>query len=258
MITNQNARRNLNPSQLAMQGANLAALYSEKAKERQGTRTDLNQEFEESERGSSNKKAADKMGVSHSSIASAIKVIENGNPKLIKLVESGKISVSIAAKVADEPPEVQESIVEEAIIEILEGKKPNIRAILREMKSETADTPEIVPEMADVQEIASETVDLQMKDGSVSDSTIEEKEKPSDNQGRSEGTKITNRLMDLLEELESNEEEETACGSCCNPWDGPWVCEKCNGWWHSLRMNSMPEYCPICGKAPIRRATCMD
>jgi rubrerythrin len=51
---------------------------------------------------------------------------------------------------------------------------------------------------------------------------------------------------------------ENAGGSCCNPWDGPWVCEKCNGWWESLKMYSKPEYCPICGKAPIRRATIYD
>jgi hypothetical protein len=129
MITNQNARRNLSTSQTAMQAGKLAVLYSEKAKARQGTRTDLGQELDESERGNSNKKAADGMGVSPQSVAYAVKILKKGIPELIGLAESGKIAVSSAAKVAGLPPEDQKVVVEKAKDLIQEGEKPKIEDI---------------------------------------------------------------------------------------------------------------------------------
>ena len=121
MFTNQNSRRNLNPSQLAMLALNLEALYGEQAKERQGIRTDLGQEINESERGSSAEKAAKVMGICPQSVAYAKRVDKKGIPELAGLVRSGKVAVSAAAEVADEPPEVQKSVVDEARIQIQKG-----------------------------------------------------------------------------------------------------------------------------------------
>ena len=91
MFTNQNSRRNLNPSQLAMLAIDLEALYGEQAKERQGTRTDLGQEINESERGSSADKAAKVMGICPQSVAYAKRVDKKGIPELAGLVNSGKV-----------------------------------------------------------------------------------------------------------------------------------------------------------------------
>ena len=234
MITNQKSKRNLNASQLAMQAAKLVALYGEKAKERQGVRTDLNQKFDESERGSSNKKAADKMNVSPQSVAYAIQVLENGNRELIELVESGKIKVSDAAKVSDQTPEVTEMVVEKAINKIKEGKKTKIKDI--------------------IQELASVKDDIDKKMAAGSESTVEEKDEPADNLEISEGTEIINqtddKIMRLLKRMEdalgksvdeigdkenvplekrealSEDKIKRKCESCCNPWDGPVACEK--------------------------------
>lgn len=286
MITNQNARRNLNPSQLGMLAIDLEALYGEKAKERQGIRTDLGQEIDESERGSSAKKAAKVMGISHQTVAYAKRVDQKGVPGLAELVRSGKVAVSAAAEVADESPEIQEKIVDKSRTQIKEGNKPNVCAILREMKSKTADTPEIVPEIADVQEMASETVDLQMKDGSVSDSTIEEKEKPSDNQERSQGTEITNLPINVPEELKEEwvafneyldfckfplegrdalwedklkKDQERKNGSSCNPWYGPWICHHCKVEWEQWAIDHPPKHCPGCDEVDgIRRWSIED
>ena len=160
MFTNQNSRRNLNPSQLAMLALKLEALYSEQAKERQGIRTDLGQEINESERGSSAEKAAKVMGICPQSVAYAKRVDKKGIPELAELVRSGKVAVSAAARVADEPPEVQKSVVDEARTQIQEGKKPNIGAILGKMLSETDDLPKEDSAVSEAIEITNLPMDI--------------------------------------------------------------------------------------------------
>jgi ParB-like chromosome segregation protein Spo0J len=133
MIKNQRGRRNLNESQRSMLAVALEALYGEQAKNRQGTRTDLGQKLDQSEKGRSAEKAANEMGISHQTVNSAKKVVNKGIPDLKKMVESGEAKVSVAAKVASYPADVQEKIVEKALNQIQEGKKPKIAAIIREM-----------------------------------------------------------------------------------------------------------------------------
>jgi len=211
MIKNQRGRRNLKESQRAMLAVALEALYSEQAKERQGTRTDLGKKLVQSEKGRSAEKAANEMGISHQTVASAKRVANKGIPDLKKLVESGDVTVSAAAKVASCPMDVQEKIVEKALTQIQEGKKPKIAAIIREM----------IPAKEDVQ-----------KD----DATISES---------------TNESPNSIPEMEDEDRAELAkCdGGGCNVWGGPWVCTQCMGYWDSINIEHRPVACPGCGKS---------
>jgi ParB-like chromosome segregation protein Spo0J len=141
MIKNQRGRRNLKESQRAMLAVALEALYGEQAKERQGTRTDLDKNLDQSEKGRSAEKAAKEMGISHQTVSHAKKVANKGISNLKKMVESGDVAVSAAAKVASYPVEVQEKIVEKAMNQIQEGKNPKIAAIIQELASETEAVP---------------------------------------------------------------------------------------------------------------------
>lgn len=98
IIKNQIGRRNLNESQRAMLAVALKDLYAEEAKLRQGTRTDLGKNIEESKVGRSAEKAGDDMGISHQTVIYAEKVAKKGIPELVGLVNSGKVAVSAAAK----------------------------------------------------------------------------------------------------------------------------------------------------------------
>ncbi len=100
IIKNQRGRRNLNESQRAMLAVTLNDIYCEQAKERMGTRTDLGQNLAQCEVGRSAEKAAKDMGVSHQSVTSAKKVVEDGIPELKQMVDATILAVSTAAKVA--------------------------------------------------------------------------------------------------------------------------------------------------------------
>lgn len=136
IIKNQRARRNLNESQRAMLAVKLEALYGEEAKQRKGKRTDLGQNLDLSVAGRSAEKAAKDMGVSHQTVSFAKKVVKEGIPELKKMVESGDVAVSAAAKVTSRSSHVQGKIVENAATLIKEGKNPNVAALLRENDSE--------------------------------------------------------------------------------------------------------------------------
>lgn len=133
IIKNQRGRRNLNESQRAMLAVKLEALYAEQAKERQGQRTDLGQKLDQSKAGRSAEKAAKDMGVSHQTVSSAKKVSTNGIPELSKIVESGDLSVSAAAKVTPFDDQTQAKIVEKVQTQIKEGKRPKVKAIIDEI-----------------------------------------------------------------------------------------------------------------------------
>ena len=137
-------RRHLTESQRAMVAARVKDMYEESAKNRQGERTDLADDdlmmwecrcghmnsphdeecgschfVEQAEMlvnmvenlppsyGKARDKAGEAVGVSGKSVDFAEKVIESGNDDLIKAVDSGKIKVSKAAKIAALPPEAQ-------------------------------------------------------------------------------------------------------------------------------------------------------
>jgi len=102
-------RRQLTPSQLSMVGARIKDYYATQAKERQGKRNDLKNipaNLPESV-GDARDLAGKAVGVSGKSIDHASRVIEKGIPELAKAVDEGRMSVSTAALLATEPPEVQ-------------------------------------------------------------------------------------------------------------------------------------------------------
>jgi N6-adenosine-specific RNA methylase IME4 len=91
-------RRHLNESQRAMVGAKLASMQ-------QGARTDLAQICAMSQ-----EQAADMVHVARRSVQHAKVVREKATPALAKRVELGKVSVSLAAKVAALPKHVQAAL----------------------------------------------------------------------------------------------------------------------------------------------------
>jgi len=148
MIKNPRGRRNLDESQRAMLAVKLEALYAEQAKHRMGARTDLDPNLDRGEFGRSAEKAAKDMGVSHQTVSYAKRVSTKGIPELAKLVESGCASVSAAAKVTSLAAKSQAKIVEKVEIQIREGERPNLAAIIHEIaRRDTKDDPDEVLEM---------------------------------------------------------------------------------------------------------------
>ncbi|HQF17465.1 MAG TPA: hypothetical protein PLI05_10410 [Methanotrichaceae archaeon] len=140
IINNQWGRRNLNESQRAMLAVALEALYAEEAKDRKGTRTDLDPNLDQGNFGRSAHKAADDMGVSHQTVSYAKKVSEKGIPGLVKLAHAGKIAVSAAARVTAFDDQTQAKIVERIETEIAGGKRPKVAAIIKEIAPRDANS----------------------------------------------------------------------------------------------------------------------
>jgi hypothetical protein len=141
IIKNQRGRRNLNESQRSILAVKLEAIYSEKAKENMGTRTDLGLKLSQGEGGRSAGKAARELSVSRTSVNFAKKVVNKGIPKLPEYVESGDIAVSAAAKIASLPKEAQEKVVQVIETQIKSGKKPKIVIAKGELKSTSQGAP---------------------------------------------------------------------------------------------------------------------
>lgn len=72
-------------------------------------------------------RAAEMLNVSERGVDSAKKVIKQGSPELVEAVETGRVSVSAAATISDEPKEQQREIVAKGEREILQAAK-EIRA----------------------------------------------------------------------------------------------------------------------------------
>lgn len=68
--------------------------------------------------------AARQLNVSDRSIRTAKQVAEQGTPELAKAVEEGKVSVSAAASIVDQPPEVQREVV----------ARPNVKKAVSELR----------------------------------------------------------------------------------------------------------------------------
>jgi hypothetical protein len=141
ILKNQRGRRNLNESQRAMLALKLEAIYSEKARENMGTRIDLGQNLGQGEGGRSAEKAGKDMGVSHQTVTFAKKVVTKGIPALAKMVESGDIAVSAAAKVASLPQDAQEKTLQAIETQIKGGKKPKVVMAMSEIRQPAQETP---------------------------------------------------------------------------------------------------------------------
>lgn len=135
LATNRD-RRHLSPTQLSIVGARLREFYDDQAKERQKRKpVDSVPENLPEQKGDARDQAGKAVGVSGKSIDHATKVLNKGTPALQQAVESDKISVSKAAKVADLPPEDQDKIVAgemELPPQKPKAEKPNPPKALRE------------------------------------------------------------------------------------------------------------------------------
>ena len=69
------------------------------------------------------------LNVSKRSVTSAAKVLKSGEPKLVQAVEQGKISVSVAAAVADLTPEHQEAVAAAALADDKKSALATIKAL---------------------------------------------------------------------------------------------------------------------------------
>lgn len=128
-------RRHLDSSQRAMVAARLANLGNgQKASSANLHSTPVSQA-----------QAAELLNVSTRSVAAATKVRDEGAPELVKAVESGRVSVSVAATVAEAPKEQQREIVAKGEREILEAAKAirSERAI--ERRAELAQVKAMAP-----------------------------------------------------------------------------------------------------------------
>jgi len=118
-------RRHLTPSQLAMVGARARECYDQAAKERQkestvkaGKASGAKRRGEPNvvenlsprsapESGKARDQVAKAVGVSGPTIDFATKVLKEAAPELVKAVDEGRVAVSRAAKLVDEPHEKQ-------------------------------------------------------------------------------------------------------------------------------------------------------
>jgi ParB-like chromosome segregation protein Spo0J len=112
-------RRHLTPSQLAMVGDKARALFDKLAKERQKARKGNQpgatpETLPELRKGDARDAAGKAVGVSGKLIDSAAKVRKEGVPELAKAVEEGRISVSMAAKLADADSDTQNKVASAA------------------------------------------------------------------------------------------------------------------------------------------------
>lgn len=110
-------RRHLTLSQSAMCAARVHDIYAQQAKERQkvrkgnqpGATPDNCPELED--QGDARDQAGKPFGVSGKSVDRARRVIRNGVPGLIELVERGKLSVNKAVTIADHSPALQQQLL---------------------------------------------------------------------------------------------------------------------------------------------------
>lgn len=121
-------RRHLSETQRAMVGAKARSIYDEAAKERQkkshgqGVKGPVNLP---DLKGDARDAVGKALGVSGKSIDYARNVLAGGTPKLIAAVESDKVAVSTASRMASSPAEEQDAWVDSAS----KTKRPRIKEV---------------------------------------------------------------------------------------------------------------------------------
>lgn len=115
VISKNLQRRHLSESQRAMVAARLAKMPHG---------GDRRSDQAESLPLVSQEQAAKQLNVSDRSIRTAKQVQEHGTPELARAVEEGKVSVSAAAAIVDQPPEVQREVV----------AQPNVKKAVSELR----------------------------------------------------------------------------------------------------------------------------
>ena len=132
IIRNQFGRRNLPDYERAKLALRLKPAIAEKAKERQGERTDIKQKSAESpiETRAELAKAA---GVSHDTIAKVERIERTAAPELKQALSDSRISINAASKVAELPQAEQKKVVELSDKEIV-AKANQIKREQKEAK----------------------------------------------------------------------------------------------------------------------------
>lgn len=106
-------RRHLTPSQSAMCAARARDIYDKQAKERQIRKpSDSVPENLPEQKNDARDAAGKAFGVSGKSVDLATRVIKRGIPDLAKAVDAGRIAVSSAAIVANDPTEEQQAAID--------------------------------------------------------------------------------------------------------------------------------------------------
>jgi len=113
-------RRHLKPSQLAMIGGRAKEVYAKAAKERQrehgGTAPCRNKTLPKKStevKKDSRDAAGEAVGVSGYSIDRATEVLASGKPEVVEAVDTGKVSVNAASKIAKLPKDEQPQALQE-------------------------------------------------------------------------------------------------------------------------------------------------
>lgn len=81
------------------------------------------------------KQAAEDVGIHHNTIKQARQVTQHGSPELIKAVESGRVAVSAAAKVAKDLPDHK---AQAQVVEAAKDEPRKLVAIAKEHKAKPA------------------------------------------------------------------------------------------------------------------------
>lgn len=104
-------RRHLNESQRDMVAGRAKPMYEAEAKARMlAGKADPGAKWREGDKGKAAAKAAAAVNTSTRGVERATKVLKSGTTALQSAVDSGKLPVSVAAKVADAPAEVQNRV----------------------------------------------------------------------------------------------------------------------------------------------------
>jgi protein gp37 len=111
IIRNQFARRNLSAFQRSELALELKPLIEAKAKENQGTRTDILQNSAKSiEPIDTRKELAKVAGVSHDTIARVEKIIERSSPEIIQKIRAGDLTINKAyTEIKEQEKELKQS-----------------------------------------------------------------------------------------------------------------------------------------------------
>jgi hypothetical protein len=148
IIDNQLGRRNLTPIDKVPLAERKREMLEKRARERQGTRTDIKENLPESDRGQVRDQLAEQVGVSGKTYDAMVKVTRNGAPELIQSVRDKRIGAATAADVAELGEEDQREVVargEKGILqaakEIRERRKLQGLAVLHSSESNEWYTP---------------------------------------------------------------------------------------------------------------------
>jgi N6-adenosine-specific RNA methylase IME4 len=131
MINNQFGRRNLSNYQRSVLALQLEEVFSSKAKEQQGKRTDIKQNSAESKPIETRKELAKVANVSHDTIAKVKKIEAVATPEVKAQLSTGEISINQAYQEIKKEEKKAERIelIEQQIEDIEQGLLPELKGL---------------------------------------------------------------------------------------------------------------------------------